>query len=152
LAAWAEYAGFTVRDLNTITGTIISVPMRIHTALGPGLFESVYETLSESELKLGFSVERQKFVGFEFGGHRFENAFVLDLLVDNRVIVEVKSQERLTAVHEKQVQTYLRLCDCRVGLLINFNEASLKDGIRRIVNRMEESSPRTPLLRLPRVK
>lgn len=141
-----------MRDLNTTTGTIISVSMRIHTALGPGLFESVYVVLLECELrKLGFYVERQKSIGFEFAGHRFENAFVVDLLVENSVVVEVKSQEKLAPVHET-ASDVLATCNCKVGLLINFNEASLKNGIKRVVNRLEEPTPRTPLPRVPRVK
>ena len=107
----------------------------------------------EAELKkAGFFVERQKPVSFEFRGHRFENAFFVDLMVNRSVIVEIKSVERLTSVFEKQVQTYLRLCDCRVGLLINFNESSLKNGLKRVVNRFDEPTPRTPLPRIPRVK
>ncbi|MGQ0812895.1 MAG: GxxExxY protein [Gemmatimonadota bacterium] len=140
-------------ELNKITGTIITLAIDIHTAIGPGLFESVYEVLLEAELKkLGFFVERQKAMGFEFRGYRFENAFVLDLLVNNSVIVELKSVERFAPVFEKQLQTYLRLSNCRVGLLINFNESSLKNGIRRVVNRLDEATPRTPLPRVPRVK
>jgi GxxExxY protein len=133
-------------DINAITGAIISVAMRIHSALGPGLFESVYEVLIACDLKrIGFSVERQKPIGFEFEGHQFENAFVLDLLVEGQVVVEVKSVERLAEVFEKQLQTYLRLANCRVGLLINFNETHLRNGLKRVVNRLDEPMPRPPL-------
>ena len=134
-----------MHEIDFITGSIIDSAMRIHTALGPGLFESVYEVVLERDLvRRGFSVERQKEVGFEFEGLRFENAFVLDLLIDSKVVVEIKSVERLAPVFEKQLQTYLRLTDCRAGLLINFNEAPLKDGIKRVVI----GSPRLP--RVPR--
>ena len=127
--------------------------MRIHTALGPGLFESVYEVVLERDLvRRGFCVERQKELGFEFEGLRFEHAFVLDLLVEGMVVVEVKSVERLAPVFEKQLQTYLRLTGCHAGLLINFNEALLKHGLKRIVNRLNDVSPRPPLPRVPRVK
>ncbi len=141
-----------MHDINFITGTIIDSAMRIHTALGPGLFESVYEVLLERDLlRDGFRVERQKSLGFEFEGIRFENAFVLDLLVEGTVIVEIKSVERLTFTFEKQLQTYLRLAKCPVGLLFNFNELLLKNGLRRVVNRLPEPSPRPPLPRILRV-
>jgi len=139
--------------IDYVTGSIIDAAVRIHAALGPGLFESVYEVVLERDLiRRGFRVERQKALGFEFEGLRFENAFVLDLLVDGMVVVEIKSVERLAPVFEKQLQTYLRLADCRVGLLINFNESLLKQGLKRIVNRLTEPSPRPPLPRVPRVK
>ena len=142
-----------MHEIDFITGSIIDSAMRIHTALGPGLFESVYEVVLERDLvRRGFSVERQKELGFEFEGLRFENAFVLDLLIDSKVVVEIKSVERLAPVFEKQLQTYLRLTDCRAGLLINFNETLLKHGIKRVVNRFPETSPRAPLPRVPRVK
>ena len=142
-----------MHEIDFITGSIIDSAMRIHTALGPGLFESVYEVVLERDLvRRGFSVERQKVLGFEFEGLRFENAFVLDLLIDSKVVVEIKSVERLAPVFEKQLPTYLRLTDCRAGLLINFNETLLKHGIKRVVNRLPETSPRAPLPRVPRVK
>ncbi len=142
-----------MHDINFITGTIIDSAMRIHTALGPGLFESVYEVLLERDLlRDGFRVERQKSLGFEFEAIRFENAFVLDLLVEGTVVVEIKSVERLTFKCEKQLQTYLRLANCPVGLLFNFNEVLLKNGLRRVVNRLPEPSPRAPLPRILRVK
>jgi iron complex transport system substrate-binding protein len=113
--------------------------------LGPGLFESVYEAVLERDLvRGGFRVERQKAIGFVFEGLHFENAFVLDLLVDSRVVVEIKSVERLAPIFEKQLQTYLRLTD--------FNETLLKHGIKRIVNRLDEDPGRPPLPRVPRVK
>jgi GxxExxY protein len=142
-----------MHDINFITGAIIDAAMRIHKALGPGLFESVYEVLLERDLRRqGFKVERQKSMGFEFEGLRFENAFVLDLIVEDLVVVEVKSVERLTFVSEKQLQTYLRLTNCPVGLLFNFNEVLLKNGMKRVVNRLPESAPRSPLPRVLRVK
>ena len=140
-----------MHEIDFITGSIIDSAMRIHTALGPGLFESVSE-VERDPVRRGFSVERQKELGFEFEGLRFENAFVLDLLIDSKVVVEIKSVERLAPVFEKQLQTYLRLTDCRAGLLINFNETLLKHGIKRVVNRLPETSPRAPLPRVPRVK
>jgi iron complex transport system substrate-binding protein len=142
-----------MHPIDWITGSIIDSAMRIHSALGPGLFESVYEVVLERDLvRGGFRVERQKAIGFVFEGLHFENAFVLDLLVDSRVVVEIKSVERLAPIFEKQLQTYLRLTDCRAGLLINFNEKLLKHGIKRIVNRLDEDPGRPPLPRVPRVK
>lgn len=124
-----------MKELNEITGAIVEAAYRIHSRLGPGMFESVYERVLEHDLlRRGFSVERQLPVCIEFEGMRFENAFKLDPLVDGRVIVEVKSQETITRLHEKQLLTYLRLTDCRVGLLINFNVPIIKAAIRRIAN------------------
>jgi iron complex transport system substrate-binding protein len=142
-----------MQSIDGITGTIIGSALRIHRALGPGLFESVYEVLLQQDLvRCGINVERQKAIGFDFEGVRFEHAFVVDLLVDGRVVVEVKSVERLSPIFEKQMQTYLRLTDCRVGLLINFNETLLKHGIRRMVNRIDEPPRRPPLPRELRAK
>jgi GxxExxY protein len=142
-----------MHDINYITGYIIAAAMRIHAALGPGLFESVYEVVLERDLtRHGFKVERQKHVGFEFEGFRFEDAFRPDLIVDDSVIVEIKSVEAITPVFEKQLQTYLRLTNCRVGLLINFNETLLKHGLKRVVNRLPEPPQRSPLPRVPRAK
>jgi GxxExxY protein len=119
--------------------------MRIHAALGPGLFESVYEVVLERDLvRRGFRVERQKARGFEFQWLRFENAFVLDLLIDSKVVVEIKSVERLAPVCEKQLQTYLRLTDCRAGLWINFNEALVKQWDQADCQSIGRASPACP--------
>ena len=142
-----------MHEIDFITGSIIDSAMRIHTALGPGLFESVYEVVLERDLvRRGFSVERQKELGFEFEGLRFENAFVLDLLIDSKVVVEIKSVERLAPVFEKQLQTYLRLSDCRAGLLINFNETLTEAWYQASCKSVPRDSPRAPLPRVPRVK
>ena len=142
-----------MHDIDFITGSIIDSAMRIHTALGPGLFESVYEAVLERDLLArGFRVERQKRVSIQFEGMHFDEAFYIDLLVEGVVVVEIKSVERLAPVFEKQVQTYLRLANCPVGLIFNFSENLLRNGMKRVVNRVPEPSPRTPLPRLPRVK
>ena len=108
---------------------------KIHVNLGPGLLESVYETILARDLaRQGFRVERQKCVSFDYEGLWFENAFRVDLLVDSKVVVEVKSAAKLADNHTKQLLTYLRLLDCRAGILFNFGAARLKDGIRRVVN------------------
>jgi iron complex transport system substrate-binding protein len=126
-----------MKDLNSISGTIVDAAFHIHSRLGPGLLESVYEVVLAHELqKRGLKVERQKPVPIEFEGIRFDEGFRVDLIVKNCVIVELKSVEELSRVHSKQVLTYLRLLDYRLGLLINFGAPVIKDGIRRIVNRL----------------
>lgn len=133
-----------VRDIDEITGEIVDAAYHLHTRLGPGLLESVYEAVLVAQLeRRGLWVERQKLVGFEFDGLQFDEGFRVDLLVEGGVVVELKSVETLAPVHSKQVLTYLRLLDLRVGLLINFGAPTLKEGLHRIVNRYEPSaSPR----------
>ena len=124
-------------DLNRISGTIVDAAFHIHSALGLGLLESVYEAILARELeKRGLQVERQKPVPIVFDGLRFDEGFRADLIVENCVVVELKSVEEIARVHSKQLLTYLRLLDCRLGLLINFGAPVIKDGIRRIVNRL----------------
>jgi len=132
------------RSIDDVTGAIVDTAFKMHVALGPGLLESVYEVVLARHLaRQGFLVERQRAVSFDFDGLHFEDAFRIDLLVDSRVVVEVKSVERDAAVHSKQLLTYLRLLNLPVGLLINFGAATLKNGLHRIVNRLEPSaSPR----------
>lgn len=133
--------------LDDITNAIITAAIKVHRRLGPGLLESAYELLLARELEQqGLSVVRQKMVSFYFEDILIENAFRIDLLVEGAVIVEVKSIERVLRVHGKQLLTYLRTLDLQVGLLLNFNCETLKEGIHRVVNnlRREES----PLLRV----
>ena len=120
---------------NEITGIILKSSFKVHTALGPGLLESVYaECLFFEIVKAGLVAEKQKVVPVIYETIKLESGFRLDLIVENRVIVELKAVEALNEVHFAQTLTYLRLSKCKVGLLINFNVVSLKDGIRRIVN------------------
>src|SRR5437016_10969859 len=106
---------------NEIAAVVVDAAYRLHTGLGPGIFEIVYEVLLAHELrKHGYSVERQVLVPITWDGIRFDAGFRADLIIDNCVIVEVKSIAALDAVHSKQVLTYLRLMDKRLGLLINF--------------------------------
>lgn len=122
-------------ELDDITGAVIDASIRIHRDLGPGLFESVYETLLAASLeRRGLQVERQQAVGISYDGVDFEHAFKADLVVESRVIVEVKSLDRLAPVHPKQLLTYLRLMNLRVGLLLNFSAPTMKEGIKRVVN------------------
>ena len=124
---------------NAVAREIVDVVFRVHSALGPGLFEIVYEAILASELeKRNLPVSRQQSVPVVYEGTRFEMGFRADLVVDEKVIVEIKSVSAITAVHKKQLLTYLRLSDMRLGLLINFNVAVIKDGITRIVNGLEE--------------
>ncbi|MDP1634309.1 MAG: GxxExxY protein, partial [Gallionellaceae bacterium] len=131
-------------ELDDLTGAIIDTAMKIHIELGPGLLESVYEVvLAHSLQEQGFAVERQKPVSFSYQGTTFENGFRVDLLIENRVIVELKSVENLAPIHGKQLLTYLRLMELPVGLLMNFGAATLKAGLKRVVNNLHPSaSPR----------
>ena len=122
-------------DLEAAASDVIDVSLRLHRDLGPGLLESVYETVLAAKLaKLGYEVCRQVPVSFEFEGMVFEAAFRIDLVIASALLVEIKSVERLNAAHAKQLLTYLRLTKQPLGLLINFGGATLKEGLRRIVN------------------
>jgi GxxExxY protein len=124
-----------VKDIDEISGDVIDIAIRLHRDLGSGLLESVYETVLAARLvQYGYKVERQKPIDIEFEGLQFPAAFKLDLLIDDRLIVEIKSVERVTGVHAKQLLTYLRLSKQPVGLLLNFGGETLKEGIRRLVN------------------
>jgi GxxExxY protein len=125
--------------INEISGAVVDAAINIHEALGPGLLESVYEVLLAHELKQrGFVVERQVPVPIQYMGIRFDEGYRLDLLVEHQVIVEIKSVEEISAVHKKQVLTYLKLTNKPLGLLLNFNSALMKHGITRLVNHLEE--------------
>lgn len=124
-----------MRDIDRISGDVVNVAIRIHKNLGPGLLESVYEAVLAAKLQeRGHQVTRQHPIDIEFEGLRFEGAFRADIIVNGCLLVEVKSLERLTPVHAKQLLTYLRLTKQPVGLLINFGGATLKEGIKRLVN------------------
>ena len=124
-----------MKAIDEITRDVIGVAMRIHSDLGPGLLETVYETILAAKLaQLGYRIDRQKPVGIQYEAMRFEAAFRIDILVEDRLILEIKSIETLGKVHAKQLLTYLRLTGLPVGLILNFGEATMKDGIRRLVN------------------
>jgi len=133
-----------LRDIDVVSGDVVDVALRIHRELGPGLLESVYETVLAGKLiQMGYPVDRQKPIDIEFEGTCFPAAFRIDLLVDERLIVEIKCAEALSKAHLKQLQTYLRLMKQPVGLLINFAGATLKEGLRRVVNdHVPSASPR----------
>ena len=142
----------TGKPLDDITGEIVDAAFMLHTGLGPGLLESVYETVLARELqRRGLQVERQKPVSFHYDGLDFNDGFRVDLMVESRVIVEIKSVERLASVHSKQLLTYLRLLNLPVGLLINFGAPTLKEGLHRIVNGLPRTaSPRLRVNQMPR--
>jgi GxxExxY protein len=125
---------------NETAREIVDAALAVHKALGPGLLESVYETALFHELtKRGLQVTRQVPVTFVYDGQQYDEGFRIDLLVADCVVVELKSVEQVHPVHKKQLLTYLRLGQKRLGLLINFNTALLKDGITRIVNGMPDT-------------
>jgi len=127
-------------EIDEITGITIDESIHIHRELGPGLLESVYEAiLWKSLLHRGLIVERQQPITFEYNGMSFEEGFRIDLLVEKRVIIELKSVEKLAPVHGKQLLTYLRLTNLQVGLLINFGAATLKEGVQRVDNHLPYS-------------
>ena len=131
-----------MKDLEAVSGDVIDVAIRLHRALGPGLLESVYEMLLASKLaSIGYRVARQQLVDIEFENVRIDGAFRIDLLVDDCLLVELKSVERLLPVHGKQLLTYLRLTKQPVGLLINFGGETLKEGLKRVVNDYRPSAP-----------
>lgn len=120
---------------NEIGTVIVDCAVRLHRALGPGLLETVYEvTLARELAKRGLRVERQVAVPIEYGGVRFDEGFRADLIVGVKVIVELKSIESVNPAHKKQLLTYLRLTGMKLGYLLNFGEALMKDGITRTIN------------------
>ncbi len=122
---------------NEVSGAIVDAAYKVHTTLGPGLLESVYETVMDFELRRRkLQVRRQVLVSIVYEGVLLEEGFRADLIVEDKVIVELKSVESVHPVHKKQLLTYLRLADKRVGLLINFNVSLIKDGISRVVNNL----------------
>lgn len=124
-----------MEEINVISGRVVDAAYRIHKALGPGLAESVYETVLARDLaRTGYRVERQKPISFEYDGMWFSNVARPDLIVEGVLVVEVKSVETIPRVYPKQVLTYLRLLDIRLGLLVNFGAPLMKDGIRRVIN------------------
>ena len=124
---------------NEVAKIIVDAAFTVHTRLGPGLLESVYEAIMEYELtKRGLHVVHQLPMPVIYEDVRMKVGFRPDLIVEGKVIIEVKSLEAIAPVHTKQLLTYLRLADKRLGLLINFGGALIKDGIRRVVNRLPE--------------
>ena len=122
---------------NELSKIIVDVSYKIHTKLGPGLLESVYEAVLYHELtKRGLKVERQKPIPILWKEIQLDIGFRSDIIVENKVIIEIKSVEQISNVHPKQLLTYLKVTKLKLGLLINFNEALIKNGITRIVNNL----------------
>ncbi|PWU02167.1 MAG: GxxExxY protein [Bacteroidetes bacterium] len=123
---------------NEISRVIVDTAFNIHSKLGPGLFESVYETILEYELvqKHRYEIKRQSPIPVVWEGVALELGFRADLIVENKVIIEIKSIDKLAPVHYKQMLTYLKLADLKLGLLLNFGEGLIKDGIKRVVNNL----------------
>ena len=120
---------------NEIAKIIVDAAFHLHKRLGPGLLETVYEVILANMLqRRGLKVERQVPVAIVFDGIKFNEGFRADLVVEGKVIVELKSVEKVVPVHKKQLLTYLRLADKRLGLLINFGAELIRDGISRVVN------------------
>jgi GxxExxY protein len=125
---------------NDITERIIGCGISVHIALGPGLLESAYESCLYYELlESGLFVERQKAIPLLYKAVKMDCGYRADLVVERRIIVEVKAVEVLNEIHIMQTVTHLKLTNCRLGLLMNFNVIRLKDGIRRIINRAQEN-------------
>ncbi|MBI3099893.1 MAG: GxxExxY protein [Planctomycetes bacterium] len=130
---------------NEISGAIVDAAFKVHTTLGPGLLESIYEVAMTHILrKRGFKVLRQVVVPIVIEGETLDEAFRADLIVEDKIVVELKSVEGIAPVHRKQTLSYTRLLGLRIGLLINFNVALIKDGITRVVNGMPDSPLPSP--------
>ena len=124
---------------NEIGRAVVDAAVAVHRALGPGLLETVYEAVLAQELaQRGLRVERQVPIPIEYSGLRFDEGFRADILVEGKVILELKSVQQTSAAHRKQIQTYVRLSGRKLGFLLNFGEALMKDGITRAVNGLEE--------------
>lgn len=131
-------------DINKVSGAIVDASIKIHSALGPGLLESAYEACLAHELRLrGFHVASQVPLPIRYDGIVVDAGYRVDLLVEELVLVELKSVEALLPVHQAQVMTYLRLSGLTLGLLINFNTVLLKHGIKRFANKLKEGSARS---------
>lgn len=122
-------------NVEEVSAAVVDSAFQLHRGLGPGLLESVYETLLARLLeRRGLRVEAQKILEFDFDGLHFDQGLRVDLLVENVVVVELKSVERLSPVHSKQLLTYLRVLNLPLGLLINFGAPTFKEGVTRVVN------------------
>ncbi len=120
---------------NELSKIIFELGMKIHRKLGAGLFESVYEECLFYELKkAGLKVEKQKTLPIVYEELKIENAFRLDLIVEDKVILEIKTVENIYDVHKAQLLTYLKMTNCKLGLILNFRTAVFKDGVKRVVN------------------
>ncbi len=123
-----------MENLNELSGIILKNAFKVHSELGPGLLESVYEECLHTELiENGISVVRQKEISVLYKGKILEKSFRADLIVENKIIVEIKSIDAFNEVHVAQILTYLKFSKLNLGLLINFNVKSLRDGLKRVI-------------------
>jgi GxxExxY protein len=135
------------KTLDEITGEVIDAAYRLHKSLGPGSMESLYETILARDLeRRDLRAARQEPVSFEYDGRLFDNCLRVDLLVESRVVVEIKSVDHALPIHRKQLLTYLRVMHLHMGLLINFGKSTLREGLQRIVNHLPPSA--SPALRV----
>jgi GxxExxY protein len=126
-------------DINELSSKIIGASIEVHKALGPGLLESAYEECLCHELSLqDMSVDRQRPLPVKYKGKKLDIGYRLDVVVDNAIILELKSCEQIEAIHKAQLLTYLKLSGLHLGLLLNFNVAVMRDGIVRVVNKLKE--------------
>jgi len=126
---------------NELSRIIIGLCIDIHRHIGPGLYESIYEKLLVEKIRVaGLNAKRQHPIPLVHNGKRLGNAYKADIVVENKVIIELKSVRFIATVHKQQLLSYLRLSDLKLGLLINFNEATLIKGVTRIVNNLDESN------------
>lgn len=140
----------TVDELATIA---VDVGLRLHKDLGPGLLESVYEQILAAKLEsIGLMVDRQKPININYENVKIENAFRADLLINRKLLIEIKSVEQIIPVHAKQVLTYLRLMNLPLGLLMNFGAATFREGIRRLANNHDDfASSRLGANQIPQI-
>ena len=125
---------------NQIAKDVVDAAVKVHAKLGPGLLESVYKAVLAREIeRRGWHVERQVPIPIEYDGLRFDEGFRADILVEGKVILELKSVEQLAKVHFKQLTTYLKLADKRLGLILNFGADLMKEGIKRVANGIEDT-------------
>jgi iron complex transport system substrate-binding protein len=125
----------TAKAIESTATAVIDAAFQLHRTIGPGLLESFYESILARDLeRRGHKIARQRAFSFEYNGMRFANEVRVDLLVDDRLIVEVKSTGSLLPVHSMQLLTYLRVADLPLGLLINFGGSTLKSGLKRVIN------------------
>jgi GxxExxY protein len=131
----AQSARSVLAEMNDLTERIIGCAIKVHRVLGPGLLESAYEVCLAHELdKSGLNIKRQVSIPVVYDGIRLDAGYQLDLLVEDRIVIELKAVEKLLPIHEAQLLTYLKLANKKLGLLINFNVNLLKNGIKRRVN------------------
>ena len=127
---------FVFSNENELTGSVIKAAYKVHSYLGPGMLESAYRSCLAHQLRMdGFEVEEEKTIPLIYEGLHLNNGYRLDILINRKLVIELKSVEALNQVHVAQVLTYLKFGNYKYGLLINFNEVSLKYGIRRLINK-----------------